>query len=154
MSSALMLAAAPIPWAEPSKWPWMVWVWLSVLLIGSLKPLWRWLQRQQTQGWPTVTGRIESVEVKKKEPILFSRGGQLQYKAELAYSYTIVGHYYSGYYQREFGSEEEGWEFVRDVKGMSTIVSYNPRNAAKSLLTEGAMTDLLNTRPMMHPPTK
>jgi hypothetical protein len=146
----LILTVASLHWADPKTWPWVVWVWLAMLLVWCAKPLWRWLQRQQAQGWPTVTGRIESVKVEKKKPFLFStspRGGRLLYMAELAYSYTTEGHYHSGYYQREFASEEEGREFVRDLKGMATIVSYNPRNAAKSLLSEGAVTDLLNTRP-------
>jgi hypothetical protein len=46
-------------------------------------------------------------------------------RAELAYSYSLEGHYYSGYYQREFGSEEDAWDFVRDLRGRSAFVSYN-----------------------------
>jgi len=146
---ALMLAAAPFRWADPRTWPWVVWVWIAVILLGCAKPLWRWFQRQRAQGWPTVQGRIESVEVKKTKPFLIStspRGGRLLYTAELAYSYTLEGHYYSGYYQREFASEEEGWEFVRDLQGRSTMVSYSPRNASKSLLSEDAVSALLNSR--------
>ncbi len=56
---ALMLAAAPFRWADPATWPWVVWAWLAMLLFGCAKPLWRWFQRQRTQGWPTVQGRIE-----------------------------------------------------------------------------------------------
>jgi hypothetical protein len=121
-----------------------------MLLVGFAKPLWRWLQRQQGQGWPTVQGRIESVEVKKTKPFLIStslRGQRLLYRAELAYSYTLEGHYYSGYYRREFATEEEGWEFVRDLQGRSAFISYSPRNPAKSLLSEGAVADLLQAQP-------
>jgi hypothetical protein len=121
-----------------------------MLLVGFARPLWRWLQRQRARGWPTVQGRIESVEVKKTRPFLIStspRGGRLLYKAELAYSYTVEGHYYSGYYQREFETEEEGWEFVRDLKGKAAFVSYNPQKPAESLLLEGAVSTLLNSRP-------
>jgi hypothetical protein len=94
--------------------------------------------------------RGESVEVKKIKPFLIStspRGRRLLYTAELAYSYALEGHYYSGYYRREFATEEESREFVRDLHGKAAIVSYNPRNPAKSLLSEGAVTDLLNARP-------
>lgn len=147
---ALMLAAAPIRWADPRTWPWVVWVWLAFLLAGWAKPIWRWFQRQRAQGWPTVQGRIESVGVKKTKPFSIStspRGRRLRYAGQLAYSYTMEGHYYSGYYQREFGSEEEGWEFVRDLQAKSVTVSYNPSNPANSLLLEEAVTALLASRP-------
>jgi len=68
-------------------------------------------------------------------------------RAELAYSYTLEGHSDSGYYERDFGSEEEAGEFVRDLPGRSAIVSCNPRIPAKSLLPEDAVTALLDARP-------
>jgi hypothetical protein len=145
MAFAPMLAAAPIRWADPATWPWVVWVWLAFLLAGWAKPIWRWLQRQRAQSWPTVQGRIESVEVKQKK--LFRRGRAPGFIAELAYSYALEGHYYGGYYQREIGSEQEAWEFVRDLQGKPVVVSHNPRKLAKSMLSEDALTVLLNARP-------
>jgi hypothetical protein len=68
-------------------------------------------------------------------------------RVELAYSYALEGHYYSGYYQREFGSEEEAGDFVRDLRGRSAFVSYNPRQPAKSLLLEDSVSTLLNALP-------
>ena len=135
ISFTLMMAVAPIRWADQATWPWVVWAWLAMLLFWCVKPLWRWLQRQRAEGWPTVQGRIESVEVKGPA------------RAELAYSYSLEGHYYSGYYQREFGSEEEAWDFVRDLRGRPAFVSYNPRQPAKSLLLEDAVSTLLKARP-------
>jgi hypothetical protein len=90
------------------------------------------------------------VEIKKKKPFAVStspRGGRLLYTAELAYSYALEGRYYSGYYGRESATEEEGWDLVRDLQGKSVFVSYNPRNPAKSLLLEDAVSSLLNSRP-------
>ena len=107
-----------------------------MLLFGSAKPFWRWLQRQRASGWPTVTGRIESVAVKPKRQFFISttpRGRAPAFMAELAYSYALEGHHYSGYYQREFPTEEESWEFVRGLQGKSAMVSYNPRNPRKDL---------------------
>lgn len=143
-----MLAATPFRWADPPTWPWVVWAWLAMLLAGCAKPLWPRFQRQRAQAGPRCRG--ESVEVKKTKPFLIStspRGGRLLHTAELAYSYTLEGHYCPGCYQREFASEEEGWESVRDLQGKSAMVSYNPRNPAKSLLSEVAVMDLLNARP-------
>jgi hypothetical protein len=120
------------------------------MLIGWAKPIWGRFQRRQATGWPTIQGRIESVSVKPKKQFLLSttpRGRAPAFVAELAYSYSVEGQYHSGHYDREFGSEEEGWEFVRDLQGKSVMVSYNPRNASKSTLSEDGVTTLLNTRP-------
>jgi hypothetical protein len=95
-------------------------------------------------------GRIESVAVTPKKQFLVStapRGRTPAFTAELAYSYSAEGQSSSGHYEREFGSEEEGCEFVRDLQGKSVIVSYNPRNAAKSALSEDVVTTLFKTRP-------
>ena len=141
----LILAIGAIRWADPTTWPWVVWVWLAMLLVGFAQPLWRWLKRQRAQGWPTVPGRIESVEVKKK--LFAARGNRLRYAAELAYKYALEGQYHSGRYRRDFAYEQEGWEFARDLKGKSVLVSYNPSNPAKSLLLEDAVNTLLASRP-------
>jgi len=45
----LMFPDGPIRWADPSSWPWVVWAWLAVLLVGFAKPFWRGLQRRT--GW-------------------------------------------------------------------------------------------------------
>jgi hypothetical protein len=94
MAFALILAAAPMRWADPATWPWVVWAWLAILLVGFAKPLWRWLRRRRAQGWPAAPGRIESVKVRKRRPFSIStspRGGRLLYTAELAYSYSLEG---------------------------------------------------------------
>lgn len=148
-TSPLMLAAAPVRWPDPGTWPWVVWAWIAILLAAWAIPVWRRFQRRQASGWPTVTGRIESVAVKPKKQFLISatpRGRAPAYTAELAYSYTLEGRYYSGYCQREFGREEEGREFVGDLQGRSAIVSYNPRNPSKSLLSEDAVSALRSAR--------
>jgi Protein of unknown function (DUF3592) len=146
----LALTDNPVRWTDPRTWPWIVYVWVAFMLIGWAKPIWGRFQRRQATGWPTIQGRIESVSVKPKKQFLLSttpRGRAPAFVAELAYSYSVEGQYHSGHYDREFGSEEEGWEFVRDLQGKSVMVSYNPRNASKSTLSEDGVTTLLNTRP-------
>jgi hypothetical protein len=145
-----MFAGPPFRWTDPTTWPWFVYVWLAMLLAGWAKPIWRWLERRQASSWPTAQGRVESVSVKPKKQFLVSttpRGRAPAFTAELAYSYSVEGQYYSGHYERELGSEGEGWEFVRDLQGKTVIVSYNPRNAAKSTVSEESVATLLNTRP-------
>ena len=97
-------------------------------------------------------GCIEGVTVRRKEqfPISFSRrprGRAPAFIAELSYSYRLEGERHWGFYGREFESEEEGWEFVRDLKDKSVAVSFEPRDVAKSTLSEEAVNMLLKMRP-------
>ncbi len=140
----MMFAETPFHWADPSTWPWIIYVWIAIVLAGWAKPAWRWFQRQQASGWPTAPGRIESGTVTRSSS--FSRGRARGYTAELGYSYSVEGQSYSGHYEREFGSEEEGWEFIRELQGKPVMVSCNPRNSAKSTLSADAVTALLKMR--------
>ena len=54
---------------------------------------------------------------------MLSRGGDQSTSTSAP---PLEGQYYSGYYQREFGSEQEAGELVRDLQGKSVIVSCNP----------------------------
>jgi hypothetical protein len=60
-----MISDGALRWADPSTWPWMVYVWLAYILAGWAAPLWRWLQRRRASGWPVANGRIESIRVTK-----------------------------------------------------------------------------------------
>lgn len=137
-------------WTDPHTWPWVVYVWILFLLIGSAKPMWRWLQRRRALGWPTVQGRIESVDVREKRSFLISstpKGRTAAYVAELNYSYTIDGQYWSGQYVREFGGEDEAREFVRDLQGNPVDVAHNPHDPKRSTLSEGSLATLIAMRP-------
>jgi hypothetical protein len=108
-------------------------------------PLWRRFQRRRTEEWPTVQGRIESTSVAQKKS--FWTGNRVPFTAELRYSYTIDGQYLSGVYSRQFPTDAEGDEFVRDLQGFNVLVSYNPRRPERSTLTEASVSSLLNSRP-------
>src|SRR5262249_51519617 len=142
----------PFHWLNPSTWSWFTWLWLAFFLAGLLRQGWGWVQRKRAQGWPTVQGHIEGVTVRRKEqfPISISRmprGRAPEFIAELSYSYSLEAERYWGFYDREFGSEEEGWEFVRDLKDKAVAVSYDSRDHAKSTLSEEAVNMLLKARP-------
>jgi len=144
-----MLSENPIRWTSPSTWPWVVYVWLVFLLIGWAKPVWRWFQKQQASNWPNTQGRIESVSVQPKKQFFVSigaRGRAPSFAADLAYSYSVQGQWYPGHYERQFGSEEEAWEFVRDLQGKPVSISYNPQDVAKSALSEDALASLPKMR--------
>jgi hypothetical protein len=92
-----------------------------------------------------VEGRIESTSVAQKKS--FWTGNRTPFTAELAYSYTLDGQYLSGVYSRPFHTEAEGAEFVRDLQGVTAIVSYNPQLPKQCTLAESSVSSLLNTRP-------
>ncbi len=117
------------------------------MLAWSAITVWQWWQRQQVQEWPTTRGQIESTTVGEKKILGASGGSSAKIQAELAYSYAYEGQHYRGRYRKVVDSEPEGREFVRDLKSRTVMVSYNPRNPAKSALTQDAVTALLNQRP-------
>jgi len=68
------------------------------------------------------------------------------YAAEIAYSYSVESGIYSGHYRRDFGSEDEAWEFLRELRGKSVTVQYNPGKPSDSTLAETAIATLIQTR--------
>ncbi len=95
------------------------------------------------------TGQIESTTVNKSKGFLVSstpRGGSLAYVAEIGYSYSVAGQTEGGFYKRELSTEDEAWEFVRDLKGKPVAVHYNPNKPATSTLSEQSVETLLQTR--------
>jgi hypothetical protein len=144
-----MFLASPFRWADPRTWPWMVYVWLALFAAGWLKPLWRWLQRNRAKNWPTTTGQIESVSVGESKRFFLSltqRGSSPAYVAELGYSYSVAGNVEAGLYKREFSTEGEAWDFLRDLKGKPVAVQYNPNKPSTSTLWEPSIETLLQAR--------
>jgi len=145
-----MISGNPFGWTNPSSWPWFVYVWLALIFAGWLKPVWRWYLRQRASSWPTASGQIEYASVSEAKRFFIStapRGSSPTYVGELGYSYFVAGSTYAGRYKREFGSEEEALEFVRDSKGKPVAVQYHPSKPSTSTLLESSVETLLNTRP-------
>jgi CubicO group peptidase (beta-lactamase class C family) len=144
-----MIVGNPFRWADPGTWPWFVYVWLAATVAGFVKPLWRWIQRNRAKSWPITTGQIESASVNEPEPGFMSstpRRGSRAYVAELGYSYRVVGQVEAGFYKREFYTEEEAQEFLRDLKGKPVTVQYNPNKPSTSIVSEPSIQTLLQTR--------
>jgi hypothetical protein len=139
-----MFADAPIRWTDPSTWPWMFYVWAAFALTGLAKPAWSWFRRQRAGGWPVADGHIESVEVSKPSFSFTTKHGD--YVAELGYSYSIAGTSHSGRYKREFPTEYEAEEFVRDLKGKPVAVHCNSTSPSNSALLEPDIDVLLQNR--------
>jgi len=139
-----MFAAAPFRWTDPATWPWMVYVWLAFALAGFAKPAWNWLRRKRAAGWPTADGRIESVDVSKPSFSFTTKRGY--YVAELGYSYSVAGNLNLGLYKREFPTEHEADEFVRDLQGKAVVVHYDPEKPSRSTLLEPDIGVVLQNR--------
>jgi hypothetical protein len=122
----------------------MVYVWAAFALAGLAKPAWSWLQRQRAGGWPLAEGHIESAEVSKPSFSFTTRRGY--YVAELGYSYFIAGTSHAGRYRREFPTEYEAEEFVRDLKGKPVAVHCNSTSPSNSALLEPDIEVLLQNR--------
>ena len=142
--------SAPFRWTAPNTWPWIVYVWLAFMLVGWLKPLWTWLQREQAKSWPSASGRIDSATIGEPKRFL---GLTLQpdrsrtYVAVLAYSYNLSGPPLHGEYRRKFASEQEANEFLRELAGQPVTVQYHPNKPARSTLLESTVETLLRSRP-------
>ena len=143
-----MISGNAFRWTDPGTWPWMVWVWLTFIAIGWLKPVWRWMQRQRASSWPTASAKIEYASVEENKGFLSSRRrNSAAYVGELGYSYFVAGNTYTGKYKREFGSEEEALEFVRGLRGKPVAVQYNSAKPSASALLDCSVETLLNARP-------
>jgi hypothetical protein len=144
-----MNSGNPFRWTDPSTWPWIFYVWLALTAAGSLKPLWRLIGRNRASGWPIAGGQIESISVREPKRSFWSSwpsGNSPTYFAELDYSYSVTGTAFTGRYQREFFTEQEGWEFLRELKGKFVSVQYNPKKPAISTLSEQSVETLLQSR--------
>jgi hypothetical protein len=139
-----MISNSPIRWNNPATWPWMFYVWAAFALVGLAKPAWNWFRRQRAGGWPTAEGRIESVEITKPSFSFTTKRGY--YVAEFGYSYSVAGTLHSGLYKREFPTEHEAEEFVRDLKGKPVAVHFNSNHPSSSALLEPDIEGVLQNR--------
>jgi hypothetical protein len=112
----------------------MFYVWLAFIVAGWLLSFWRRLRRKRASGWPTADGRIESVVVSKPSFSFTAKRGY--YVAELGYSYCVAGTVNSGRYKREFPTEHEADEFVRDLQDKAVAVHYDPAKPSSSALLD------------------
>ena len=123
----------------------MFYVWAAFALAGLAKPAWNWFRRQRAGGWSTAEGRIESVEITKPSFSFTTKRGY--YVAELGYSYSVAGTPHSGRYRREFPTEHESDEFVRDLKGKPVAIHFNSNRPSSSALLEPDIEGLQQNRP-------
>jgi len=88
-----------------------------------------WSRRRAAPSWPTASGTIMTAETK-----LVQRGETWVWIAEFAYSYTVNGEYYAGYYERSARGENRAWQIVEAWAGRSVLVPYKPNHPDDSEL--------------------
>ena len=145
----LVINSSGIHWNEPATWPWIVYVWGLFIIAGYFRPAWLWLQRHRAADWPAADGRIESTEIVKSGFFMKSRTGR--YDAVLHYSYSSAGSPHFGQYKREFPSEEDAEEFLRDLEGKPVTVRHKPANPSRSMLFDSDLENTLQNRAAITP---
>jgi hypothetical protein len=141
----MILSTQTIHWTDPRTWPWFFYIWLLIILAGYAKPIWRWLQRKRANDWPAAEGNIESAGVKKASGFgLWKRSNQ--YVAELGYAYSVAGTSYGQLFKRDFPTEREAREFIRDLTNKPITVHYEPTKPSTSTLSNSDLEKLLQSR--------
>lgn len=83
-------------------------------------------------GWPEAKGVVENAD--------WDYGGRESAVpvATLAYSYSVAGERYSGYYRESFPDPASATKFVDHSRGRSMTVRYKKGNPARSFLLSEA----------------
>jgi hypothetical protein len=115
---------------------WRIVVLLAYLGAAGTLEYRSWRRWRDAESWPTTMATIESKEVNQVQ----SGKSSHYFVAELAYSYSVRGEFYSGYYKRPFESEIGAWEFADSLTGKSVLIHYKPNNPAISILPDKVAT--------------
>lgn len=132
-------------WTDPRTWPWIVDVWIAFALLELAKPVWRLFQRKRRETWPATQGRIESTEINESKPFR-TRSSSLSI-ASFTYSYEVGGTKHIGTYKKQFGTDDESEDFLRDITGKYVEVRYNPERPSRSFVLDNSISSLLSSRP-------
>jgi Protein of unknown function (DUF3592) len=123
--------------SDPTHWGYLVAVVVKLLakfglIPGTLaafgiKKFWqKQRQKRAMDGWPTTEATIQIGRVHQE--------GR-RYWAEITYSY-FVGEYRSGTYIRNFRSEADAADFVRELKDRRLQVRYKEANPENSVILD------------------
>jgi hypothetical protein len=133
-------------WADPSTWPWMIWVWAAFFLLGNAGATWRWYRKHSAQSWPTTFGRVDMATVNRPSEFWKGTSKGRGVAGEIVYLYSAEGQSWTGRHKQAFLTDEEADEFTRDLKGRVVTVHYNPRRPSDSMLLADSVEALLSSR--------
>jgi hypothetical protein len=87
-----------------------------------------WWRRQQSNGWPIVSGHVQNAQIYFKDPL---------WVTELSYSYSVNGEFYAGYIGRHFARERDADEYLeRFPIGMAVFIRHKTNKPEVSLLRQ------------------
>lgn len=141
-----MMTPSLIHWTDPRTWPWFFDVWLAFVVAGFAKPLWRWFQRRHAEGWPTTQGHVDSTTMTRANEFGIRSTSSGASIASFKYSYDVGGTQHSGTFRKQFGTDEESEDFLRDLVGKTVTVQYNPERPSGSFLLDTSIEALLSSR--------
>ena len=105
-------------------------------LIGAGGLILRWrlkLKQGRAESWPMVSATID------RAVVISNDNG---YYADLLYSYSVNGDYFSGAHQKAFRREKRADEFTASVHHQQVWVRYRPEDPQDSLIREQDNTGL------------
>ena len=138
------MAPHPNQWTDPRTWPWIFDVWIAFVLLGFAKPIWRWLDRKRAESWPATQGRVESTKINDRNS--FRSSSSSSSIAMFEYSYEVGGTKYVGTYKKQFGTDEESGDFLRNIISKDIKVQYNPDKPSRSFVLDDSVSSLLSSR--------
>jgi hypothetical protein len=121
---------------------WRDLLWIAVFIVSvaawfSLRRIPGWLRAVRAASWPMTEGIIEHGSVTS-----FAE----QSLGELAYSYSVEGERYSGYFQQQFAQEQDAWDYIHALKRQAVFVRYKPGTPELSAIRIGDQSPVFATR--------
>ena len=99
-------------------------------LAAAIRGLpWNKIKSLGARSWPLNQGKIESTIVIEHHVRYFT-----YYQAQLAYSYTVDGEYYSGFYDKLFLREKSAQRFTDELKGKPAFIRSRSKTPEVSTL--------------------
>lgn len=116
-----------------NQWLQSNWLTIAVVAVAVLVPLVsRYIKVRISDSWTQLQATVESTNVRSE-----ARGKHTATLAEVAYSYSYEGEFYSGFYTREAGTETHAWRMLEPFqKGMPICVRLNPKAPENSIYRE------------------
>jgi hypothetical protein len=85
-----------------------------------------WWKRLRSNGWPVVHGRVHSSSIYPDDQL---------WLAEVSYSYSVDGEYYSGYSRAHFANEDDAEKYANEFPANATLfIRHKPHRPEVSLL--------------------
>ena len=112
--------------------PWALWPFLKDVifaLIPAAGAAWAWFKFRHAHSWPSAQGTILSAQAQRS-----TNDTILPWVANLTYSYTVNGEYYSGYYRMRARTERRAAERIAGWKDRMVVVRYSPDKPDVSVL--------------------